>query len=66
MIYKKCIKHIIIWSLPNTTDKIKSIYVLPVPKGVTPSKYLWIAKGSKIPYKIQCFINRIKPKQVAP
>ena len=61
---KKCIKIHILWSLPDTTKKIKTEYILEVPKGITPSFYKWVAGDHKIPYKTQCFINRLRqPKK---
>ena len=57
---KKCIKWAIVWSLPNSTKKIKTEYILEVPKGVTPSFYLWIATGRRMLYKNQCFINKLR------
>lgn len=33
---------------------------MEVPKGITPSYYLWIATGRRKSYKNQCFINKLK------
>lgn len=59
----RCIKMGVLWSLPYSDKKITTTYILPVPNGITPSYYLWIATGRRAPYKLQCFINRLKKKK---
>jgi len=59
----KFIKTHILWSLPDTNKKIKTEYILKVPKGVTPSFFKWLSTCSKVPYKTKCFINRLKQRQ---
>lgn len=51
------------WSLPDNTEKIITQYVLSVPQGITPSYYLWISTGRRLPYKTQCFVNRLLNKK---
>lgn len=50
----------VVWCLPDTTKKITSEYILEVPKDISPSYYLWISTGRRLPYKTQCFVNRLK------
>ena len=57
---KNSIKTSIVWSLTYSDKKIKTDYILEVPKGITPSFYLWISTGMRISYKNQCFINKLK------
>jgi len=57
---KRYIKWAIVWCLPNCADKIKTEYIIEVPKGVTRSYYLWIATGMRVSYKNQCFVNKLK------
>lgn len=51
------------WRLPDSEEEIISVYKLIVPKGITPSYYLWVATGGRLPYKTQCFINRLWRKK---
>ena len=60
---KKYIKMAIVWSLPDTEKEIVTQYILPVPQGLTPSYYLWVATGMRLLYKHQCLINRMKRKK---
>lgn len=57
---KKNIKWAIVWNLPNTTQKIKTEYIMEVPNKVAPSFYLWVSTGRRMSYKNQCFINKLK------
>lgn len=56
----KFINFVVIWSLPDNTEKIRTEYSMKVPKGITSSFYLWLAVGMKISYKNYCFVNILK------
>ena len=53
---ERSIKWSIVWRLPDSPKKIKTEYETKVPKGITPSYYLWVATGRRMSYKNHCFI----------
>jgi hypothetical protein len=60
---KKYIQFGIKWKPIGAIKNIVTTYVLQVPKGVTPSYYLWVSTGGKLGYRNNCFVNKLKNRK---
>lgn len=59
----KEIKSMIRWYMPDTNQMVTDTYILEVPKGISPSFYLWISTGMKYSFKTKCLADRLMGKK---